>query len=338
VEWSRYEKVPYLRKPTVEGDTRGIWLFPLWDGQRWRHWLPQPSGLIEIAPLDLLEGSYLARQSLAEADLCVPFLDFMWKYCSWPDTARWLKAIETDVSRLAASLGKIEHIFNSSDGPQRRDTAIFVSTEVEYVLSRVRSLFDSLQMTVNSVWSRIELTDPAAQQLKKRQKPPTSFAAVAKKVRSRGRDEHPYGLPDALLTWYEGVADFFFATRNVRDKVVHGDDRIGYVYALPGGYGIAKDGLIAQLAPPAAPDHQYNDAVIALLPILANVVCQAIYACNAFVDVVARVLKMPEPLIDGYDVFLRAPHTHSLAEAQAILNGKSPWRSSLASSEVASVR
>ena len=70
-----------------------------------------------------------------------------------------------------------------------------------------------------------------------------------------------------------------------------------------------------------------NENVVALAPILANVVCSSIYACNDFATAFDSIFKIPEPLIDGYNVFLRAPHTPSLGNAQLILQGKSPWRS-----------
>jgi hypothetical protein len=75
---------------------------------------------------------------------------------------------------LAASLAKVDH-FAGCSGSEGRDSAMFVSTEIEYLLGRSRSLFDNLQRVVNYVWSRIQLLDAEAQRIKKKQLPPESF-------------------------------------------------------------------------------------------------------------------------------------------------------------------
>ena len=249
----------------------------------------------------------------------------MWKHASWPDLSRWLAAIEMDTFRLAASLAKVDHFAECTAG-QDRDSAMFVSTEIEYLLGRSRSLFDNLQMAINCVWSRIKLLDESAQRIKKQQRPPESFSDVAKKVKARAEGEAPYALPPTLLACYDGVADFFFTMKDVRDKVVHRAAGVGSVFVLPRGYGVSKDNPLSKLGPTPTPEHDYNEKVVALAPILANVVCRSIYACNDFAAAFGSVFKLPDPLIDGYHVFLRAPHTPSLGNAQSVLHGKSPWR------------
>jgi hypothetical protein len=88
MDWAKYEVIPYLRRPADPAVDRAVPLFPLWEGERWRLWLPTPTGLIEVNPLDLAEGGYVAKAGRSESDLFVPFLDTMWKRASWPDLSR----------------------------------------------------------------------------------------------------------------------------------------------------------------------------------------------------------------------------------------------------------
>lgn len=323
MDWSKYAVIPYLRQPSEDADNRAIPLFPLWE-DRWRLWIPTPQILIETNPIDLAEGGYIAKAGQRESDLFVPFLDFMWKHASWPDVSRWLAAVEMDTFRLAASLGKVDH-FATCSTIEGRDSAMFVSTEIEYLLGRSRSLFDNLQKVIKCIWDRIVLSDEQAQRIKKQQPLADSFSDVAKKVRKREKGASPHGLPPALLACYDAVEEFFFLMKEVRDSLTHRAAGVGSVFVTERGYGVRRDSPLSKLGPPPKPEYNYNDAVISLAPILANVVCQSIYACNDFADAFATNFKLPDPIIDGYQVFLRAPHTPSLGNAQLILRGRNPW-------------
>jgi len=339
--WEHCSVVPYLRRPTDPRDNRVVPLFPLWsvDDQSWHFWLPAPPphGLFPMQPRDV-DGIFIAKAPQRDSDLYIPFLDFMWKHSSWPKITRWLKAIENDIFKLAASLAKIDLFFECTDS-KSIDHAIFVSTEIEYLLGRCRSLFDNLQMALNTFWNdHLELVDPEAQRLKKQQAPADSFSDVAKKIRARKPGEpSPYAFPEEILRCYAAADDFFVTMKDVRDKVVHRAAGVGSVYVLPQGFGIGTDNPITKLGPERKPDHWFNENVVALLPVLANVVCRTIYVCNAFGDAFRRIFKFPEPIISDHHVFLRTAHGPSVVEAQAVLKGKAPWRGDGAAVPVAEV-
>lgn len=311
-------KVPYLH-PTSDG--RMVKFSPLWDGEKWHYWIFGPSGLLPVAIVDCEESGYFATTPAREHDLFFPFLNFMWKHASWPPLVRWLSAIEDDIARLCASLAKVEHFdripVESTPG-HRLSTHLFVTTEIEYLYMKCRSVFDNLQRIIAAIWESVRLKDPEAQKAKR--KLPESFRGAAAKARAwKSGDSAPFGLPLSLIETYRAMCPFFFDLRDIRDKVAHRGGSVGTVYRTETGHGVRRDGKLAGMTPILREEHSYNEVVVSLRPILANLVRSTLDACNQFARAFTEVIGFGESMMPRHLYYLRTPHSHALAAALQLI-------------------
>jgi hypothetical protein len=274
-------------------------------------------------PIDCAESGYYAKEPAREHDLHLPFLDFIRRHGSWRDVVRWVGVLEDDIGKMAASLAKIELFAGLG---KSHETAIFISTEVEYLFGCCRSAFDDLQKVFSALWERVHILDEQARKRKKTL-PPDSFRKVAQKIRDRGQgDPAPYGLADALVRSYERVNKFFFSIRDLRDGVIHRGRNLGRFYVTERGHAVDKDGALAALAPNLKPEHDYNEKLVSLRPVLAHLVCSTIYALNDFSDSFSSVITFPASIISPeYTYFLRLPHSPALLSALSVLRGEGVW-------------
>jgi hypothetical protein len=118
---------------------------PLWDGSRWRQWIESPVGLIEVNPIDAERCMYWAREPARINDLLLNALDFMWRCWAEPWSPPHLFALEESIHSLGGSCAKIETFWRLREQIGNRVVADFVQSELEQLLVRVRSFFDTLQ-------------------------------------------------------------------------------------------------------------------------------------------------------------------------------------------------
>ncbi len=329
VQAAAFSKVPYLRSCDLGG--RIVQLMPLWEDGRWTMWIPGPHGdFIEMHPKELCSGHYLAKLPAVETDLHLPFMEFMWQRTSWRETLSSVSAIADDINNLATALAKIDVfwqnrvVLGSGIG-----LGEFVRTDVEYVLVVARSVLDHLHEVVRFLWGTVRLHDPEAQRRKKRCELPQK---LSKTVLPGGElckaDEMSarYGLLPSLSEFYARLAPFVRDVRLMRDAVVHKGQSGRSIYVLENGFGISRDDrLYNSISHIWTEAHKFNEALVSLRPLLAHVVLNVLYACNAAMEAGARHVEFPTELAPGYHVFLRAEHGAALIRVQAVLRGGSPW-------------
>jgi hypothetical protein len=314
--------MPHLA-PKLDGRT--INFASLWDGTRWRDWIPTDNGLIEIQVVDVAEGGYFAQNAARADDLYFEFSDFMWKHASWDPVARWLFSIEENIFRVSASFAKIDHFNEFLAGRSERERveySRFVSTEVEYLFGRCRSLFDDLQQVVAQLWTDVRLLDPELQKRKKNL-PDESFRKAVDRIRAaKQNDEAPYGLPKPLLDAYETVADFFFKLRAIRDELMHRGGRLETIFMVAGGNAVSQDGRLSRL-PPKELHVEISEKLVSLRPVIAHLFFRTLNAFNVFAIAFSKVIRFPEDMFPDHHYFLRAPQMHALAAAQEALKPRS---------------
>jgi hypothetical protein len=73
------------------------------------------------------------------------------------------------------------------------------------------------------------------------------------------------------------------------------------------------------------PEHYNNENLTSVLPWIANMILQAINACNSLMTTFASIIQLPPEIAPGYHVFVRGPHNEALAEVLEIHSGATPW-------------
>jgi hypothetical protein len=315
-------KVPYLAPQSHNPQ-----LAPMWDGTRWSLWIPHSDGrLLEMHPVEMGMGLYVAKAPARENDLHLPFLEFLWKRAAGPDIWYWSQATEDDLHNMATSLAKIDHFFECSVSGRPLEAAEFVTTELEYIAVVCRSMFDHLQETVARLWERITLLDGKAH-ARKRHLPKTFSDMVLREgaVLDAAALADRRGIPDALAAVYARAGDFFSALRNYRDAIVHGGRSAPHVYRVDRGFAVGQDARPFCDFPIWKEEHLIGERLVSLRPALAHLVCGTLYTLNDFSSVLGASIEFPVCVLPEYGAFIRTVHADALLRTQAVLRGGPAW-------------
>jgi hypothetical protein len=143
--------------------------------------------------------------------------------------------------------------------------------------------------------------------------------------RSAEEIEERFGLPKPLAEQYTRVASFFLQLRSVRDDVVHRGQGFGHIFETERGFCVNPTQKPFSSFSGWSKQHYYNENIVSVLPWIAHIVLQTIDACNNLMTAFASVIQLPPEIAPGFGVFVRGPHTESLAELLDIHSGSPPW-------------
>lgn len=302
---------------------------PLWDGKEWRHWIDTSHGVIEMKPVDAIRSNYVAKVPATEGDIWIPFVDLMWQRASWPEITNLIFGICDDFHAMATCAAKLKHFHVAGANIPSDLGSSFAATEVEYLVTVARSVFDLLQEIIAKVWNtRVHLHEEAQERVRRSSPIPPGFTKMAVVGRDSPRAAaelvERYSLPPALAEAYVRHAPFFISLLRTRDAFVHGGSRVEAVYVTEKGFCVdPKRRPFSDVAWTEA--HHYNENVVSLLPWVAHIVMGTVEACNDLAGTFADVVTLPDEIAPGFRVFIRDPANAALIELFAISNGETSW-------------
>lgn len=315
------DEMKHLCRENLQGE---IPRFAVYDADGWHYWQPTPDGrIVHYRPPSVSEGKYLAKAAAAPDDLCVPFLDFfLQRLCSNGVLRRWLDAILDDLWCLSTSMAKLELFYRSSLADNQINYGWMVGTEIEYIVSVLRNVYDLLQEVIVIVWKSIKFQDcdRKNQQLKK------SFAAMSMpgdKLSSAAEIANLRKVPDWLAAYYADRAPFFADLREYRNNFVHCGGNAGSLYVTDRGFAVDSNSEpFARWAVWDADSISGNRA--SLRPVFQYMMLSTFEAFNAFASLMQKNIGFPSPVAPGYCIFIRGYHNGALKRA---LSGAKWWDS-----------
>jgi hypothetical protein len=319
-------KLPYFDCKDLGG--RLVPVFPcLNDDREWEIYVFDQNTIINIKGTPV-EVDYFARSADKETDIYIEFLNFITKRAYWSDVVFFIDGIRNDIHNLGASLEKIDLFFKVWKEARlqgmERDVARFVSTELEYVFTVCRSLFDLLQEVISRLWKRVKLNDTS---IKKRNLPQSFRKVVLKDGQLIGPDEIKtrYGLPQQLAEFYYKAAPFFIRLRNYRDDILHSGRGFDLIFQTERGFAIKKD-----LEPFSSFDIWKDEDLLpnnlaSLRPLVAYVITETLRTCEEFAAIMEQTIELPPDIAPGYLLFLRGHHIGSLLKMKVILEKERWW-------------
>ncbi len=292
--------VPYLDLPNLAGRTISTLMF--YDAGEWRMWLEAGGPLVEVKAWPA-ESFYFAKDPADPDDISFHFLDFMAQRACYPEIVRALSGIHDDIFNLSASLAKIEHVHTTrtAAGPGCHR---MMASEVEYIFSVCRSLFDLLQEIALKLWDTIQLVDEGV--VKKPLK--ESFNAVVNfegKPAKRETLMKRFGLPPPMADFYVVWREFFATLKDFRDNLAHNGSQIQSIFAGAEGFQIAKALRPFHDMDSWRPKEREANDVVPLIPALGVVISRTLGACEDFSQMFSRIIAFPPPIVPGMRLFMR---------------------------------
>ncbi len=324
---SQLAEIPYLDTEAVAG--RSLLLMPLWDGERWNQWIEGPDGkMIRLQMVDAALSHYLAKKSARPDDLHIPFFDLAWQRANYPSVSRAVLGISHDFHMIATCAAKLRHYYETRDRIDNVLLRSFVQSELEYLITVSRSIYDLLQETIARLWNgHAKLNDESSERKRKRNPLPETFRRVVVANDSTRTSEaiaEKYALPRGVAEQYINYAPFFLTLRSARDAIVHGGKSVDMIFSTEKGFCV--DPKIKPFSDFNWTEvHQYNENIVSLYPWVAHVAMHALGACTELLGTLAASIQLPREVAPGYRVFLRDPSNPALAELVEVSEGKRIW-------------
>jgi hypothetical protein len=299
VDISKLAAIPFVDLSSIQGRTLSSLCF--YDGD-WKMWLVAGDQLIQTRAWPT-ESFYFARAPERESDLCLQTLNFIAQRASFPELTRAFVGFQDDVFNVSASLAKIGLLHGQRDIVKHGIVRMAI-TEVEYILSICRSMFDLLQEMVRHLWESTLLTDSAARKKTLKE----SFADMifqSGKPASTLQISERFGLPPALADVYVRHSKFFQNLRKIRDNIVHRGSQVQSIFDGERGFLVA-----GKLRPFSdwniwRDDEREQNDLVPLLPALGLIVHHTLLACEDFFYTLEGIIRFPTPLVPEMSFFMR---------------------------------
>ncbi|MBI4809179.1 MAG: hypothetical protein HY799_09575 [Nitrosomonadales bacterium] len=300
IDLSKLAVIPYLDISNLNG--RFISTLMFYDAGTWRMWMPAGDRLIEIKASPA-ESFYFATEPETPTDICFHFLDFIAQRASFSELQKPILGLRDDAFNLSASLAKISHL-NTTSNIVGQGVSRMVVTEVEYLFSVCRSVFDLLQEIASALWETIKLHDSS---VNKKPLKETFSKMVTFQGRASTEQEliERFGLPQPLAAYYVRNADFFMTLREFRDNIIHRGAQVQTIFSGETGF------LIQHTLKPfsdmeiwSEEEKQPND-LIPLYPALCVVIHKTLSACEDFSSTIEQVIQFPPPIAPNMRFFMR---------------------------------
>jgi len=206
---------------------------------------------------------------------------------------------------------------------------LFASTEIAYLITCARGVFDLLQECIAVLWKRVRLADAVAEAKRKQRGLPETFSKLILRdkqaLKTIEEMTEKYGLTPTLCEAYAQQGAFFSSLRDLRDTVIHGYGNKATIFVTDKGFCISSDERGFRNCPIWNDSYKYNDNLVSLLPLLAHVVVATINACSELAVAFTREINFPPEMAPGYHIFVRSPYTSSLHQMLSVFKGGSPW-------------
>lgn len=301
---------------------------PDYDGDQYRDWGDDAAWYVWAAAGDELErlrgfperSLYFGTEAESPDDIYFPFFSFYNQTALYPELVTPVERLLIDVRHISTSMSKIglfDHL--SRDG--RLFPGQFVKSEIEYIFTTCRSMYESLQLVARHTWDNIKILDGGKQQL------PRKFSDIA----LDGDDpvdidylKEERGLPDELAQYYVDAAEDFARIRNARDSIIHHGEAVDTIFQTEDGLAVRSgDGFFAAFDVWDEADLIENE-LAPLWPALAYVIQATTNALNEFANAINECVKFPEPIAPDHAVFLRGDSIRYLPYLSYLIN-VDPW-------------
>lgn len=301
--------IPHFDLTNIEG--RYIPSLIFFTKGEWEFWVPTPDGKFIKSKAWPAESTYFGDSKENEFDITFHFLDFLSQRANYLDQAYALQCIEDDIFNLSSSLRKFQIFRDLKDDVPGRSR--LVATELEYLFSVCRSMFDLLQEIIAKMWSRIVLLDGTKNRQMKSKFSDMVFESG--NIRAIENYTEHFGLPPSLAEFYHRQAKFFIAIRSLRDAIIHRGRGIRLIFDIDNEFAVDI------YANPFSDIYTWSSGEIIqnnlgkLMPMVNSVIRNTINACDDFTQTIEKVIGFPNRIAPGHQLIFRGYYNKELLSA-----------------------
>jgi len=320
----KLEEIPFITH--VPRDGRNVLLQPWYDhgkGEWDLYFEASPGDFVRIAMTEYHSGIFYSHRQVANSDFEMPLVGLVAQHLSFQGIPRLLFSLIDDFNMLCACLKKIT-IFTSLENDS---SSFLIRSELEYLSSLVRAMYDILQMLVGKI-TRLLVPQDGGSCINRM---PDSFAKIildGDRIRPVEELLRKYSLPLPLAHFYHSRAVIFRQVRSVRVAIEHHRKNIPDVFVTESGPGIRTSGLPLWEEMAVWSMHDIQPNVIGSVQSLAAFLAYSCLDACASLELALREVVdqslLPRAIVAGVKTFYRNPLAAELIGLQEIV--RSPWR------------
>lgn len=288
----------------------------------WHCWLPAGDKLhkMQMRPS---EASYFGDAPERPTDQCFRLFHLMAQRSLFREMDRAYRGILNDFQNFGASLAKVK-LFYETSKQKGRETARFCQTEIEYIVTVARSVYDLLQEMIAAHWERCVQCEKPRQ----KRKLPSSFREMVfhkNQIQTAEQLHDRFGLPREFADWYVAQSEFFLWLRKLRDKMAHGGNAaVEILFCTELGYAIQRGERHWCELYDWPKSVELTNELVPIRPLICTIISKAIHATETFADVLERTIQLPPPLFPNLQYFSRGYFDRELSEIPHVIR-KSCW-------------
>ena len=256
-------------------------------------WLVRDRTLIHL-PDDYI-GPFWAKAPIDKSiDLYFPLLQMIAQHYSYKYVVeRHYVHLQGDIVNLAAILRKHFVLLDYFRRNEAYETCVLVSTELEFLFTVVRSMFDHM-IGIFCELRRINGKDH----------PKESFNKMFNKSNGQLKNIDERKAPKSFLDFCENWRPFFLSTTNIRDNVIHRGQSLEWITCRQDGFAVRCDEHPYNGLSICQSDNVKNDTV-SVLAIMAWAMKQVFEAMADFANALERSVPHGQAISDNWHVYLR---------------------------------
>lgn len=318
-------KVPYISH--IPNDGRTIFLLPYFDhGDRdWHLYMEvKPGELGRVAGGESVVGTYFSSKPVdPKRDIYFPLATLIVQHLSFPILAGSLHALELDFHNFAAILEKFL-VISLQPKPKRNGASLLVSTELEYLIIVIRSVYDLLQKLAKYASALIKTVETPHKPMVKEL--PDSFARIAldgDRLRSQDEIMSHYQLPSPLACFYAEEALYFKHLRDLRIAIEHHGKSQRLIFDLNDGMAVSIEESPWSMFPIWKQEMLRNNKLGPLRAIFAHLILHTIEMTTRYATAYKSCISVPEAIAPGNYLYLRNYFSSHLVNLKDTISN--PW-------------
>lgn len=325
--FSEFGHLPYYRN--IPKDGRIAFLNPLYDDVN-DDWVllvqTSPDKFQRLKDGEPIQACYMGFHAANPIkDFEFPLGTFVIQHLSFPGVLGALFALETDLHNICAVLEKYLLIANR-EKVQREGMNLLLRTELEYLISAIRSIYDQLQkLSKHAASLVVNLKEPDKKLIAKL---PESFADIVlygDQFRTVQQIQEKFRLPEPLATFYATETQYFAWLREIRVSIEHHGKTIDTIFDLDEGASINiinKPWSVLPLWNEL--ENIRNNDFGSLHAVFCYLVNQVVEMTTRYSEAFARsVDELPIAVEPGLKMYVRNHFSHHLVSIKETI--KFPW-------------
>lgn len=260
------------------------------------------------------QNKYFGTEAADWRDTYYPFFDFYTQRALFTNVTTLTEYLLTDVRHLSTSIAKIglfDHLYQSASfNPDR-----FVRSEIEYIITTCRSMYETLYDVIKNTWGHIEIDE--------KQQLPGDFKGVLTTGGEPAEVEYlreERKLPEHLAEFFADEAEHFLRVREARNSIVHYGDSVDVIFRGSDGLSVSKDDTILSHFDAWNEEDISDNGTAPLWPPIAQVIRTTLNALNRYSSALQKEIRFPDPIAPGYATFVRGDCIHYLPSLQYLID------------------